>query len=308
MNEMEPFRKYINQFSSTAERDLKMLKWTNLKRDFISNLISFKNKTVLDVGCSVGYICTWASKVAKHVTGFDIREDILKVAKHVKKDLGEERCGLEFSIQDWEKFQPPIEYNEKFDIVICTALLHYFHREEYGEALAKLAYVCKNELIIEMKVLKDIDDKPRIYEAEATKTGSTIPTFKWLKRALLRCGFKLLHRISGDDWPEGGLGRELWVLKRLPEVPYQASWPAGIKAGTTVAIPMNHLVLDYYYNTVNRGTADWWIWVGHAARNFKPWLFLPLVYQPARSGLADGGHRLMVAKRLGHKTIKVRMM
>ncbi len=306
MNELEPFRKYINQFSSTAERDLKMLKWAEVKRGIISELVKFRGKIVLDVGCSVGYLCNWAAKVAKHVRGMDIREDILKVAEHVKKDLGDERCGLGFSLQDWRTFEPSVSDEKKFDIVMCTALLHYFHREEYGEALAKLAYVCKNELIIEMKVLKDIDDKPRIYEA--TKVGTTIPTFKWLKRALLRCGFKLLHRIAGDNWPEGGSGRELWILGRLPEVPYQASWPAGISAGTIVAIPITHPVLDYYYNTVNRGTADWWIWVGHAAKNFKPWLFLPLVYQPARSGLSDGGHRLMVAKRLGHKTVKVRMM
>jgi len=306
MKEMESFRKYINQFSKDPERDLKMLKWAEVKRGVISNLVSFKDKTVLDVGCSVGYICSWASKVAKHIIGVDIREDILKVAHHVKKDLGDNRCALGFALQDWKKFEPPESYKEKFDIVICTGLLHYFDREDYGEVLAKLVYVCSNELILEMRVVKDKDDKPRIFQG--SKAGSTIPTFKWLKRALLRCGFKLLHRISGDDWPEGGVGRELWILGRLPEASYQASWPAGIKAGTIVAIPMNHPVLDYYYKTVERGTADWWIWVGHAAKNFKPWLFLPLVYQPARPGLSDGGHRLMVAKRLGHKTIKVRMM
>ena len=306
MNELEPFRKYIHQFSSTAERDLKMLKWTELKRDIISNLVSFKNKTVLDVGCSAGYICIWASKVAKHVTGFDIRKDILTIAKHIKKDLGHKRCGLEFHSVNWETFEPTLLQEKNWDIVTCTGLLHYFHREEYGEALAKLAYVCENELIIEMKVIKDTDDKPRIFEG--SKAGSTVPTFKWLKRALLRCGFKLLHRISGDDWPEGGSGRELWILGRLPEIPYQASWPAGIKAGTIVAIPMNHPVLDYYYKTVDRGSSDWWIWVGYAAKNFKPWLFLPLVFQPGRPGMSDGGHRLMVAKRLGHTIIKVRMM
>ena len=48
--------------------------------------------------------------------------------------------------------------------------------------------------------------------------------------------------------------------------------------------------------------------MGHVAKNFKPWLFLPLVFQKARDGMSDGGHRLMVAKRLGHTTVKVRIM
>lgn len=308
MNEMAPFRKYINQFSKDAERDLKMLKWAEVKRSLISDLdlVNFENKTVLDVGCSVGYICSWASKVAKYIMGVDIREDILKVAKHVKKDLGKDRCGLDFSFQNWGEFEPPVSYKGKFDIVMCTALLHYFHREEYGDVIAKLAYVCNETLVLEMKVGQDNDKNPRILQG--IKAGTTVPTLRWLKRTLLRCGFIGIHRIHDSAWPEGGKGRELWVLRKLPEVPYNPSWPKGFAPGDTVELPMNHSVLDYYYNTVERGTADWWIWVGQVAKNFKPWLFLPIVYQPSRNNVSDGGHRLMVAKRLGHKTIKIRMM
>lgn len=304
MSNITLFRNYINQFSKDAKRDLRMLEWAEVKRNIVSGLVDFRNKNVLDVGCSVGYICIWASKVAKHVVGVDVKEDVLKVAKYVKRDLETERCGLEFSIQNWEKFEPPTSHERKFDIVVCTALLHYFRREEYGEVLAKLAYVCNDKLILEMKVKEDIDDKPRIFEA--AMGGSTIPTFKWLKRALLRCGFRLVNRIYGKAWPEGGKGRELWVLEKLPEIPYRA-W-ASCKAGDIMEIPTNHPVLNYYYDTVERGTADWWIWVGHVAKNFKPWLFLPLVYQRSRGGVSDGGHRLMVARRLGLKTIKIRVM
>ena len=300
------FEKHIQQFSENSEKDIQMLKWAEVKRKSIAQFVNFKDRTVLDVGCSVGYISMWAAEAAKYVVGMDVRSEIIRVAEAVRKELMIAETKVLFSVQDWREHNPPATSEQNADIVMCTGLLHYFHREEYGEAIAKLVYTCKETLILEMKVKKDIDDKPRIFEG--AKEGSTIPTFKWLKRTLVRCGFRIIKRVSGTDWPAGGEGRELWILKRLPEVSYKEVLLSSYAQGQIVEVPINHPALNYYYKTVERGTADWWIWVGHVAKNFKPWLFLPLVFQKARDGMSDGGHRLMVAKRLGHTTVKVRIM
>lgn len=307
MQNKEIFENYIEKFSQTAERDIETLQWAGVKWGIISKLVDFKDKKVLDVGCSVGYICSQiAANGAKAVTGVDVRKDIIQSASGARMELGIGTTNLAFLPQDWRTYEPQTTEENEFDIVLCTGLLHYFHREDYGEVFAKLAYVCNDILVLEMKVKNDTDDKPRI--SETSKSGTTVPTLKWLKRTVLRCGFRVIWRKTGNDWPSGGKGRELWVLQKLPEVPYRDSWPKGFSPGDTVPLPIDHPILNYYYKTVDRGTADWWIWVGQVARNFKPWLFLPLVYQPSRKGMSDGGHRLMVAKRLGHKVIKVRMM
>jgi len=246
------------------------------------------------------------AQLANRVTGVDVRPEIIQVAKEVRK-LEIPEAAADFFVQDWKTFEPPLADRHKFDVVLCTGLLHYFPREEYTEMVAKLGYVCGGKLVLEMKVKQDIDDKPRFFGG--TKEGSTIPTFKWLKWLLLTSGFYLEHRIFGDSWPEGGgKGREIWVLRKLPEVPYQPSWPKGYEPGDIVEVPIDHPVFNYYYDTVERSLAYWWAWVCLAADNFKPWLFFPLVYQRSRKGMSDGGHRIMVAKRREMKTVRVRIM
>jgi len=101
-----------------------------------------RGKSVLDVGCDIGYFCFEAVKRgAKKVVGVDVDPYRITVAKKLAKYLN---APVEFRVMDIEKQ----EFNEEFDIVICLNVLH--HLKDPILALDKLAKITREVLILEV--------------------------------------------------------------------------------------------------------------------------------------------------------------
>lgn len=81
-------------------------------------LPDFSGKRVLDLGCGFGWHCIYAVEHgAQHVTGIDISEKMLEVAREKNSSpLIEYKC---MAIEDFD-FQP-----ESYDIVISSLTFHY---------------------------------------------------------------------------------------------------------------------------------------------------------------------------------------
>jgi SAM-dependent methyltransferase len=99
-------------------------------------------KTILDVGCSLGYFCFEALKRgAQRAIGVDVNPDRVRQARLLADCLG---VPAEFYVMDIEKELP----NEVFDIVISLNVLHHF--KEPIHVLARLISITREKLILEI--------------------------------------------------------------------------------------------------------------------------------------------------------------
>jgi len=173
------------------------------KWSVFSGKIDFRGKSVLDVGCNVGYSCfrAWGRMVA-NVTGIDIREDILKIPKIIKKKLILTNDRMQFLKKDWNKYK----VNRKYDIVISMGLLHYFSMTEYEAAFDKLMDSCKETLVIEMRLRTGNHNS----ELTAGSGNQTLPTEGWLSKKLETNNFKVITKYDREP----GL-RSLWVARKV---------------------------------------------------------------------------------------------
>lgn len=91
-------------------------------------LPEFKGKRVLDLGCGFGWHCQYAiDHGAKAVTGVDISENMLAVAKEKTDDR---ICYMQMPIED-------ISFSENsFDAVISSLAFHYI--ESFGRIVEKV--------------------------------------------------------------------------------------------------------------------------------------------------------------------------
>ena len=96
----------------------------NKKIRFIANALDYKNKTILDLGCSTG-ICTYdIGKNSKKTIGMDISLWAIEKAQYKMKKQGK---NIKFLTGDAEKL--PFKENA-FDITVNTALFQYFKNPE----------------------------------------------------------------------------------------------------------------------------------------------------------------------------------
>ncbi len=79
---------------------------------FILNIIEIYNlnvQSILDVGCGTGILASELYKKNFEVSGIDISEDMINIAK-------EKTNGINFKVADMESFK----FDKKFDIIICA--------------------------------------------------------------------------------------------------------------------------------------------------------------------------------------------
>jgi 2-polyprenyl-3-methyl-5-hydroxy-6-metoxy-1,4-benzoquinol methylase len=115
---------------------------------------SLEGKSVLDVGCALGYMCFEAEQLgAKRIVGYDLKEKRFEGAK-ILKDI--KSSNVEFHLADI--FAETIA--EKFDLVLFLNVIH--HVPEPIKALRKLAQLTQEKLIIEFPTLNDIKFKKTI--------------------------------------------------------------------------------------------------------------------------------------------------
>lgn len=101
-----------------------------------------KKLSILDVGCYDGWILQQLSDLPfSEIVGVEPRESNIIKAKMIRKLLNI-KSKIKFKIGDINSLS-----NQKFDIVICTGLLH--HVESISSAIHNLRSVCNKMLFIE---------------------------------------------------------------------------------------------------------------------------------------------------------------
>ena len=119
---------------------------------------SLDGKSLLDIGCALGYMCFEAEKLgAKKVVGYDLKKKRFEGAKILKDIKGSD---VEFHLGDI--FTETIE--EQFDIVLFLNVIH--HLPEPVSALRKLSHLAREKLIIEFPTINDIKFKKTVSSFE----------------------------------------------------------------------------------------------------------------------------------------------
>lgn len=162
------------------------------------DILPLKGATVLDVGCQVGYTCIKAAqKGSDLILGLDVRRDVLSVGKDLASKLGLENVHFEHC--DFLKFKIP---KEKFDVVFCLGLLHYFEMHEYAEAFDKLAALARSHFVLELRCVKWA--APTLVQRQ-----QVLSTTAWVESRAFNAGFRPIKIVRRE--PE----RFLYIFKRM---------------------------------------------------------------------------------------------
>ena len=117
----------LEKFASLAHRwwdktsEFKPLHAINpLRLNFIDSLVSLHGKRVLDVGCGGGILSESMDEIGADVTGIDLGDKALKVAKLHQLESGSKVDYRLISVEDLAKEQPA-----GFDVVTCMEMLEH---------------------------------------------------------------------------------------------------------------------------------------------------------------------------------------
>lgn len=115
----------LEKFASLAHRwwdktsEFKPLHAINpLRLKFIDDLVGLDGKRVLDVGCGGGILSESMAEKGADVTGIDLGDKALKVAKLHQLESGSKVDYRLVSVEDLAKEQPA-----SFDVVTCMEML-----------------------------------------------------------------------------------------------------------------------------------------------------------------------------------------
>ena len=204
------------------------------------------------------------------------------------------------------------EDRRKYGRVECRGALHFYlpNSMMFDEMLAKVCYICDDELLIEVSSYVSKNEMERNGFGDLpggpTKGVSTLR----MERLLQFNGFKLLSKQLTDG------GEALFQAKRMPEIEWDGvkdlwAYPEDV----VVEVPLDHPSLDSFWKRwALFSKYDYPVWTKYKARvkhiinNFKPWMWQPLWYCVECERQHQGGHRLHVAKQTGRKTVKYWMM
>ena len=117
----------LNKFSELAHKwwdktsEFKPLHEINpLRLNYIDNVASLKDKTVLDVGCGGGILSESMAEKGAKVTGIDLGEKALKVAQLHSLDSGVTLDYQLIAVEQLAEQQPA-----SFDVVTCLEMLEH---------------------------------------------------------------------------------------------------------------------------------------------------------------------------------------
>ena len=117
----------LEKFSQLAHRwwdpnsEFKPLHEINpLRLNYIDELTELSEKKVLDVGCGGGILSEGMASKGAHVTGIDLGEKALKVAKLHLLESGYQIEYRKISVESLAKEQP-----QYFDVVTCMEMLEH---------------------------------------------------------------------------------------------------------------------------------------------------------------------------------------
>jgi ubiquinone/menaquinone biosynthesis C-methylase UbiE len=182
------------------ERDL--LRFDHIIRQQVAHI---QNKTVLDVACHLGYLSLFClHNGAKQVTGTNVRDKELSIAKEISQLAGYTNCEfLNSNIYNLEEFYKLCNAHET---VLLSGIL--YHVNNHYQLLKTIADSSAQTLILESSIQHAIDlaEYPIInwrmentdistsgFEDDQSITFVGIPNHKWIEQALRQLGFKLTY-------------------------------------------------------------------------------------------------------------------
>ncbi|KKQ92339.1 MAG: type 11 methyltransferase [Candidatus Woesebacteria bacterium GW2011_GWB1_39_10] len=134
------YKDQAQQYSNFANDSFS---WKYLEKpllDKVLGLSSFKSKNILDAGCGMGRTLKYLLDEGvdkNNITGVDISEDMLKIAKNNVPSVKTLKTDL-------SKF----ETKNKFDLILCTHVLHYLDNEDFTKTLKNFYKLLKPKGIL----------------------------------------------------------------------------------------------------------------------------------------------------------------
>lgn len=177
--------------------------------------IDFEGTTVLDVGCGVGYYTIPVSRKCVHITGVDISDHNIELARQYAQALSVNN--VTYIATDFLNYFS----QEPFDIIYTITVL--MHINDIDQALRKIYSLLKpGGLLL-------ISDLNKYFPPRILQNRKSLPifyqtfTFSTLKKILRNNGFDLL-RESGRLYSIGGLRKPDWVVMSWMEK-FAELWP-----------------------------------------------------------------------------------
>lgn len=206
--------------------------WTYPDRDLLrfdhiigKQLQHIKNKKVLDVACHLGYISLFClHNNASYVTGTNVRDFELSIAREVTEVAGYSNCNFVYSdIYNLTEFA---SHCDNHDTVLLCGIL--YHVNNHYEILQTVAKSRAQTLIIETELSDTIDigrnaiinwtrettvDSTNGYEKNKNITFIGSPNQKWIEQALHSLGFSITYNnIIEYTRPNGVWARRCVVV------------------------------------------------------------------------------------------------
>ena len=159
----------------------------------ICSRISFKGKTVLDVGCGTGRFSKKVASEAEHVTLLDFSSKMLEEARKELKYFN----NISFKNLDIEEAALPSD--EKYDVIILLYVMHHIRGAE--KVIEKLkSHLTDNGQIIILDILSGRSKKDRcLFYVKSIKKYGFLKLFKTSFRNLL-FDTKLRRHLSKENF------------------------------------------------------------------------------------------------------------
>ena len=119
-SELEKFTSLANDWWDPKGK-LKTLHVINpIRLKYICDIVDIKNKNVLDAGCGGGLLCEAMAKEPANVTGIDINNELIQVAKEhaVANNLD-----IKYHVSTIEEFES--SSSKKYDVITCMEMLEH---------------------------------------------------------------------------------------------------------------------------------------------------------------------------------------
>jgi ubiquinone biosynthesis O-methyltransferase len=165
--------------------------------------INFDRANVLDIGCGVGYYAIPLAHKCKHITGIDISEHNIKLAKEYAQELS--ITNTTFEARDIFDFRPSV----LFDVVYMITVL--MHIEDIDRAFKTIRSFLKPGGVL---LISDLNKwfSPRILLIKnSLPIFNQTFTFHQLRDKLHKNGFDIINE-SGRLYSLGGLRKPDWVI------------------------------------------------------------------------------------------------
>lgn len=119
-NEIHQFSKHSSSWWDKSGKFKTLHEMNPVRLKFVQDKVNLNNQKLLDIGCGGGIFTESAAQAGAKVTGIDLSEDLLEVAK---LHLYESKLNIDYQHISAEDFAS--KNQNKYDIITCFELLEH---------------------------------------------------------------------------------------------------------------------------------------------------------------------------------------